>query len=228
MADFDTTLGVRTGLYNSSHPSIFQTPLIDEQILNDVENGKKIKPTDLWKTNNTPGTSFSSIKEDPSDPPFTQNEKDILYNKLEPVIETTFVNTIPSLLFCFFFSKFNIETLQKNIRFSVNKWSGHHVGNQSLTELLIIMEKIFSENAQHIDENKAPSKFLLKFIYKEIARLNEFVLQESVPIIINQVEQHILYLKTVDNPVSPLALQRPQESSITGTKIFRSTTDIFN
>ena len=227
MATFDTTLGVvQPGVY--SHPSLFQTPFIDQQI-NDGSKDVEFTSDQIWKNNKNRDTSFTAIPNDPNDPPFNQHEKDILFNKLNPVMEVTFDNAIrenPTVLFCYFFAKKNIVALQHNIRYAVNKWSGHHVGDQSTIELLRIMEKVFTDHAQHVDEITAPSKYVLKHVYFEVARLNNLVVQECVPIIINQIEQHLSYLQYSANPRSALSLQRPVDASITGTTLYRSLSDV--
>ena len=229
--DFDTTLGMEPDYAGAGHPSFFQNPVMDQKMLDNIDNAKITDPASLWKkqTSLKKGEnerSFYTIPFDPLDPPFSKQELQQFVTKLDPITSVTGNNVTPTLLFHFFFSKQNITNMQKNIRYSVNKWSGFNVGDQSLIQLMIIMEGIFNSKARHLDESSAPSRMLLEHIYGEISRLNELVLQEVVPIVVNQVEQHVSYMKRVDNPVSSASLQRPMDTKITGTKVFRASTDI--
>lgn len=218
------------------HPSMFQRPDIDNALDDDIGKAKLTDPINLWQTsvspfgvnNNTNMASQYTVPYDPRDPPLNDLEKHSLIRKFRPIIDKTFDNRQPSMLFYVFFSTNNVVTLQNNIRYSVNRWSGHHVGEQSLTELTRIMETVFSTHAKHIDEYNSPSKMLFSHIRTEVGRLNELVVNTAVPIIIDGLEQHMAYMKRVDNPISAASLARPLDTKITGTTVFRSPTDVMS
>jgi hypothetical protein len=90
------------------------------------------------------------------------------------------------------------------------------------------MGQIYDGNARNIDEANAPSKYLFRYIRQELERLNEIVVNETVPIIIDALEQHVSYLKQVDKPRSPESLSRPMDTKITGIAEYRSPTDILS
>lgn|SRR6478609_175397 len=233
--DFNTTFQVNAGNISLGHPSMFQTPATDVLLDEDIEKAKTIDPAHIWqrKISKQPVPSSYNMSPqyrvpfDPKDPPLTRAERESFIAKTNAVIDKTLNNTQPSMLFYLFFSPSNLSAVQKNLRFAVNKWSGHHIGDQSTLELTLLMENIFMSHARHIDENNAPSKMVFKHLYSEIGRLNELVVNTATPIIIDGLEQHIGYMKSVDNPVTAESLQRPVDTKITGTMMMRSPTDIF-
>ncbi len=164
---------------------------------------------------------------DPRDLPFTAQERAELVRKMKPIREDTLTNAAPTLLYYFFFSEENVKTLQKNIRYTVNKFSGFNVNDSSILELMLVMENVFTTNAKHIDEQKAPASVLLRHIRSQLSILDDLVVDEAAPVIINAAEQHMSYLKRVDNPITAQSLQRPMDTRITGTKVYRSLTDVF-
>lgn len=239
MTDFDTTLGVIPDAYSYSHPMFFQNPEMDLKMLADPMIAQHTDPVDMWQTcKNRQTAALSklqfndmdqwSIAPDPADPPLSKQERKAYIEKLNPVIDKTLINVQPTLLFYVFFSRENISTLQKNLRYSVNKWSGYHIGNQSVEELVILMENVYSSYARNIDEQRAPSKVLLKFIKTEIGRLNELVVSQAVPIIIDKIEQHVAYLKAVETPRSAASLARPINTNITGTTVYRTPSELYS
>lgn len=235
--NFDTTLNTTIDNSNMFHPSMFQNPQMDQTVLDDIDGMRNMNPTDLWQKQvcaRTAGQyaandrSQFTVRFDPKDLPFSRAEIESFKVRLEPLMQNTLNNQQPSLLFYFFFSKANVETLQKNIRFTVNKWSGHHVGAQSEADLLLLMERVFSENAKHMDEKRAPTRILLRYIQAEVSRLNEFVINIAVPDVVDGVEQHLAFLKQMETPRSAMSLQRPMDTRVTGTTQYRSPTDILS
>ena len=232
---FNTTLEVNPDITMLGHPSMFQTPQLNVLLDDNIDKAKSIDPMSMWQNKvSVPAAGSYNMQSqytvpfDPSDPPFSRPEREKMMRSFRPIIGKDFNNREPTLLFCLFFSMDNCATLQKMIRFSVNKWSGYHVGEQSMLELCRIMENVFVGKAMHIDEFNAPSKMVLKHLRNEVGRLNELVINEVVPIVINNLEQHMEYLKRVDNPVSATSLQRPLDTKITGTMSYRSPTDILS
>ncbi len=206
-ASFDTTLGVRQP-GPIFHPSIFQAvPGVRGEI-----------PA----VTTQPQRSPSAI---------TQAENDRLYNELKPVIEITLDNVVrekQTTLFIFFFSEKNVAVLQKSIRYTVFKWSGYHIGYQSKVELIRLMEDVFMKFAKHINELTVNKKELFRFIYYEVSRLNNIVIQQAVPQIIDQVEQFFEYVKSREQRITSLALSRPTDNNVTGTTLYRSHSDILS
>jgi hypothetical protein len=232
-----TTLGWDTTAQanNAGHPSMFQNPAMDLLMLSDIEKAKTSNPQDLWEKTLVPSHQMGNnakyvivLPNDPNDPPFTLSEKENIIRKLDPITEKTLNNVQPTLLFSFFFSRENLATLQKDIRYVVNKWSGHHIGDQSETELHIIMQKVYKEHARMIDETRAGTKALLRHIQNQLKVMNEVLVNEVAPIVINGVEQHMGYIKQVDQPRSALSLARPMDTKITGTQQYRSISSVQN
>lgn len=231
-ADFNTTFLVDAGNVSMGHPSMFQTPKFDAQLTANIPQAKLTNPRDFWMDKTSIVSSDKNmasgyrVASDPLDPPLSRAEREAFIAKLGSLISKTLTNTQPTLLFYVFFSKQNFATLQKNIRYAVNRWSGYHVGEQSTIELTLVMESIFNSKSRNIDEYNAPSKVLFSYIRTEISRLNELVVNEAVPIIVNNLEQHKSFMTQVENGVTEKALQRPMDTSINGTQQLRSSLDI--
>lgn len=128
-----------------------------------------------------------------------------------------------------FFSSDNVSNIQKLIRFVVFKETGQKIDDQSQTDLLIIMRSIFLEYHRHpllIDETmkEAQKRELLKQYTLEVSRLNELVINETVPRIISNLEQYVHYL--YDCSSQPVPMEKPKSDSVSGTRTLRSTTQI--
>jgi hypothetical protein len=95
-----------------------------------------------------------------------------------------------------FFSKENMDALQKQIRFSIyDKSKGSHIiGNQDENQLGIIMRSIFLQHALH-----QPRDILV-----QILNLNKMVVKFSVNQIWVEIQQHIGYLTRVRDGMVPL------------------------
>jgi len=233
--EFPATFSVYPGNVGLGHPSMFQNPVVDVQLDKNPGKISDVDPSSMWLANTSymaPNRGLNlpqyTVPYDPKDPPLNRQERRLLIQKFQPIADKTFTNNQPNLLYYLFFSAENVRTLQNGIRYAVNKWSGHHVGDQSLLELSRIMEEVFAKHANNIDENNAPSRYLFVHLRTETGRLNELVINEAVPLVIDAVEQHIAYMQQVDNPVSATSLQRPVDTNITGTTLYRSPTDILN
>jgi hypothetical protein len=227
-----TTLNVDPANELLSHPSMFQTPAIDIALTDNVSTAKLTDPSLLWQKQVSAAKSSPelspqySVPYDPKDPPLSDAERTALLTRFNPIINKNFTNVRPIILFSLFFSRQNIQTLQNEIRYAVNVWSGHHIGEQSTLELTILMEGIFSEHARPIDELNAPSKMLMRHLRTEIGRLDQLVVKEAVSLIVNALEQHLSYMETLDNPVTAKSLARPLDTKITGTMQYRSPTSL--
>lgn len=127
-----------------------------------------------------------------------------------------------------FFSKENVENLQKLIRYAVFKQTNEIIDNQSESELLIIMRSIFLSYPnfppEFNKEMRTEQKEYLKQEYKkEVNRLNEIIINETVPDIITQIKQYKDYIRD-SNRVS--YIETPKDTSIKGQRQYRSVTEV--
>lgn len=134
-----------------------------------------------------------------------------------------------TLLTFLFFSKKNINNIQNVIKYIVHKETKYVIDNQSTNELLIIMRSIFLEYSAHpklIDENMSndEKKQLLQKYTKEVARLNDIVINTIAPKIISQMIQYINYLK--DASQQPTYMDRPVNENVSGQRVYRSITEV--
>lgn len=232
------------------HPSLFQTPMIDQKINENTNLIQTTNPGEMWQnkvslgTDTIPGAnSRAPFDWNPLDPPLTSEEIDKLIKKADPILGASLNHTtgvgskavtgglgtgLPSLLYAFFMSKANIALLQKQLRYVVFKWSGYHIGDQSPLKLALAMEGIYEAYGKHIDESRTSSKVLFKWIHKEIERLNELLINECAPNIINNVEQHMSFMKSVARPTSEASLDRPIDTRVTGTMEYRDISEIMS
>ena len=107
-----------------------------------------------------------------------------------------------------FFSKNNIDTLHKIMRYQV--WLGSNkkyiIGRQSDEELKIIMRSIYLQYGKHRK----------KGVVEQIKDLNEVVCQYTIPNILSNIEQYLGYKRAVSQLPKPIPL--PENLSIKGTK----------
>lgn len=116
-----------------------------------------------------------------------------------------------------FFSQENIDLIQEQIRYQV--WNASErkfvIGRQSDTELELIMRSMYFQYGKNIPYN----------IKEQVIELNDLVVQDCVPKILSQVEQHIGYL--FDASTNPVPLSHPVSMSSTGRKQLPSVTTTF-
>ena len=107
-----------------------------------------------------------------------------------------------------FFSKENIENLQKLLKYHVWVQSGkkHVIGNQDIDQLLVIMKSMYLQ----FGTNNAADAI------KQVKRLNAFVLEYSVPNILSNIEMNTTYKKAVSSIPQPMEL--PKYISSAGTR----------
>ena len=108
----------------------------------------------------------------------------------------------------YFFSKINIEHVQKLMKYHVYLQSGnkHVIGDQDHNQLIIIMKSIYLQHGQNSPDN----------LKAQVKRLNAFVLEYSVPNILLNIEQHKVYKKNVSTLPKPMEL--PKYISSAGTR----------
>lgn len=113
-----------------------------------------------------------------------------------------------------FFSKRNMEALQLGMRNRVaNATNGEEqIGNQSETELLIIMRAIYFEYSVNQPDN----------VLQQVRDLNKKVLEETVRLILREIEQYRTYIRDASQMYTPI--HQPVNVSNKGSKIlFRET-----
>jgi hypothetical protein len=116
-----------------------------------------------------------------------------------------------------FFSQENMDLLQDQIRYNVYIASSKkfQIGRQNDTELEIIMRSIYYQYGKNLPYN----------IKEQVVDLNNLVVQDCVPNILSQVQQHIHYL--FDASTQPIPLSLPTSMSSTGRKQLPSVTTTF-
>lgn len=126
-----------------------------------------------------------------------------IFSNYDEAITGNWSNTILSRAF---FSKENIQIIHNGIRAGVYKTSGniHIIGNQSVNNLKIIMRSIFFENA----------KFIPNQTTKEIEHLNNLVLQQCVPQILNEIVSYAKYTEDVSTLSVPIS--KPVSDNVKG------------
>ena len=90
-----------------------------------------------------------------------------------------------------FFSKKNINNLQKLLRYEVWKQSDkkHVIGRQSDDQLKTVMRSIYLQYGKHQNTN----------IIEQVKDLNQFVCNYSIPNILSNLELYIGYKKHISN-----------------------------
>lgn len=128
-----------------------------------------------------------------------------------------------------FFSERNITSVQNLLRYVVHKQMGQVIDQQSRQELMIVMRAIYLEYANHpesleLAKTRHSKDLILKQTIDEVHRLNELVVNETVPRIASQLQQYLDYLR--DSSTQPVQIENPIHDSIKGQKNYRSTTQV--
>ena len=199
-------------LVTNLHPSFFEFPLptppIELRTRDSIEAERRV-PTDLFR--NRP--AYNNYQEVTSAKNYVTGKTNVLGN----IQGKNGINEA-------FFSRKNIIKLQKLIRYQVWEASGrrHVIGDQSETELLVIMRSIYFQYSRN--PIASGCKKACAIIQNEVDRLNLFVLRDTIPTILTDVEQHIAYLR--DAGRQPVPPDRPLGLSNRGTRELRSVTDV--
>lgn len=115
-----------------------------------------------------------------------------------------------------YFSKANIEWMQKNIRYIIYKQNNYVIGNQDEKELIIIMRAFYLQYSNNPEKKED--------YQKEILRLNRLSLDHIIPKISTQVDQYEGYLRDISKIADPIP--RAQNVNIVGTKTNRGPSDV--
>jgi hypothetical protein len=205
------------------HPSEIQNVNINAQ--NNIKSQRSI--LNVQKEREQPLQGISNLSS-PGKYSFTADngDKQISGSNTKHMFKNLYGETPLTFLY---FSDKNVKNIQNLIRYIVSKEIGQNIDEQNVTELMIIMRSIFLEYSQHpplIDEKMTPERrvAILKLYTNEVDRLNQLVVNESVPKIISQIQAYLDYLK--DSSSQPVPIARPENVSSSGTRQFRSITQV--
>ena len=199
------------------HPSVFQTPALDAKFNKDPSLVAETDPTTIWK-HETSGL----VKERP----FSRQEKLAILSRVELCTNLNINKDILPLLLPLFMSRKNLEVLQSKIVAAVRDYSGHTIVRQSATELSLAMLATYESHARNVNEELLSKSDLILYVRQELTRLNNLVLTDLVPGIVNAVEQHLKFLATKENPYSGQSLRRPMNANDKGLIQYRSPMEI--
>lgn len=208
-----------------AHPNFFQDVNINvkenlkyERTLLSVtsERESKLVTSDLNKLESPGNFNFTKRK----DVELTGSNTRHLFRNLYGETPLTFL----------FFSKQNINNIQDVIRHLIYKELFQVIDNQDVTELMIVMRSIFLEYHRHPklltpDMSDLEKTKLTKQYTDEVSRLNDLVINDTVPRIISQLQQYMDYLKDCSTPRT--IMDKPQSDSVTGRRNYRSHTNIW-
>ena len=107
-----------------------------------------------------------------------------------------------------FFSKENIAAVQEGIRYLVFVKTNekYTIGNQSETELQVILRSIYLQHCKNRDDD----------ILCQVRELNAKVLDYAVPKILAELNHHVTFIHDIS--YMPVPLERGKHVSSSGTK----------
>jgi len=117
-----------------------------------------------------------------------------------------------------FFSDKNMARIQKKIKeeiFKRTKGQFRLDVDQDQQDLLLAMRSVYLDHA----------RFLPGQTIRQVKRLNDRVIEETVPPMITEIKQYYGYLKEINKPLSPIA--RPINVSNAGRNLLPSITTTF-
>lgn len=167
------------------------------QTITDYQNGRVIQMF------NTPNADYKNYENDNND------EDSFKFNAISRIQQVTPLSSL-------FFSKRNMDILQAKIRKAVfDRTNGEHlIGEQSITELEIVMRAIFLQYARYSGD-----------LREQVLQLDKMVIEETVPKIISSIKQYMGYLYDVQQ--LPIPIDLPKNLSSRGTKMLNSVTSTF-
>ena len=110
-----------------------------------------------------------------------------------------------------------MKRIQNQLRYRVWTASGgkYQIGDQSTTELMVLMRAIYLQNGKFLDYQ----------ISEQVKELNRLVVDFALPKITTEIEQYVSYLKNMEYLPQPIPL--PINVSSAGTKTVRSVASLF-
>lgn len=124
----------------------------------------------------------------------------------------------PSELSRLFFSEENIKRIQKKIKRAVlDRTNGKYRldTDQDVDDIIVCMRSVYIEFGKYQPEQ----------IVRQVKRLNDKVVDETVPSIITNIKQYYGYLADITNPIKPL--DRPINVNNAGRRTLPSVTTRF-
>lgn len=118
-----------------------------------------------------------------------------------------------------FFSNKNIARIQKYIKREIFKRSkGEFIldVDQDENDLILVMRQVFFEYSRNL-----PTQ-----IEEQVADLNRYTLREIIPGMMTNIEQQMLYLRDISQPIQPIAL--PLNVNNGGRRSLPSVTSLWN
>lgn len=103
-----------------------------------------------------------------------------------------------------FFSNENVKELQYNLKYYIKSTINERIGDQSVTNLLSIMNYIFKEYGNYLSNN----------VDEQVMSLNAKVIEECVPMIISGIKQYKNYLNDASQMYIPM--ERSMSTTIKG------------
>lgn len=125
------------------------------------------------------------------------------YASVEGIVEETKLSNV-------YFSKCNIDLLQKIIAYDVYKKTGKKIGKQSEHDLLIIMRSYFLQEANNVLNKDEEIK-------NEIRKLNIIVKNDASTRIVSMIKQHNAYMEDINKVNQPI--DRAESTNIKGKKL---------
>jgi hypothetical protein len=117
-----------------------------------------------------------------------------------------------------FFSNKNIARIQKYIKREIFKKSkGEYLldTDQDENDLLLVMRQIFFDYGRNLPTN----------IDQQVSDLNRYTLREIIPGMMTNIEQQMLYLRDISQPIQPMPL--PLNVNNGGRRSLPSTTSLW-
>lgn len=93
-----------------------------------------------------------------------------------------------------FFSNENVKELQYNMKYSIKNTVNEKISDQSVNNLLSIMNYVFKEYGKHLSND----------INEQINALNSKVLEVCIPMIISGIKQYKNYLQDASQMYVPM------------------------
>ena len=115
-----------------------------------------------------------------------------------------------------FFSKSNIDNIQKTIKNIVLKTLNVELTqNQNTESLLMVMRYVYLQDGRFLKYN----------INEQVGMLNKKLLNIIMPDIITGIKQQLGYIKYISTPLTPI--DRPFSDSVKGSKMPRAISDLW-
>lgn len=115
-----------------------------------------------------------------------------------------------------FFSKSNVDNIQKTIKNIVLKTLNVELTeNQNTESLLMVMRYVYLQDGRFLKYN----------INEQVGMLNKKLLNIIIPDIITGIKQQLGYIKYISTPLTPI--DRPFSDSVKGSKMPRAISDLW-